>query len=646
MNKQELKILILEDLSPDVDLICRELTKAKLSFIHKNVDNQNDFIEQVKTFKPDIIISDYSLPQYDGITAINDLKELSPRTPVIIVTGSLDEETAANTIKSGAWDYVVKERLFRLPPAIKQALKLKSEMLEKQKAEKALSETEYEYETLRRNVPLALYRASVDGKLIYVNPAFLDMFGYSSLEKALETPIPQYYVNPADRDELMKRLIKDGVVKDYEIKIKKRNGAEFWGSFNIRAIFDRKGEHIFQDGIISDITNIKKAHDELLEAKIKAEQADKLKTAFLANMSHEIRTPMNAIIGFSDLLNDPNFEKEDIGYFTKNIQKNSELLLKIIGDIMDVAKMEAGVIQVDRRKADLHEIINETYDTIMKVQDEEEEQAKNIRFIKSFEKDTDKQLSVVTDPYRIRQILNNLLTNAFKFTEEGEVEIGYKIKDNEVMVFVRDTGLGIPEEKQEIIFERFRQVDDSHTREFGGTGLGLTIAKTLVEKLGGKMWLDSKLYQGSTFYFTIPYDYQEAKTVSRPKAKSKSRDYDFSTIKILVAEDVESNYLYLDTILKPTGAKVYHALDGEEALTMFEQEGDFDIILMDIQMPVMNGYEATKQIRKINEDIPIIGQTAYALSTDRKKVFESGCNDYLVKPIHKKTLLEIIDKYA
>lgn len=648
MKKKELKILILEDFAPDIDLICRELNKAKFEFTHQAVDNMDDFIDGVKKFKPDLIISDYSLPQYDGISAIHDLQKISPQTPIIIVTGSLDEETAADTIKSGAWDYVVKERLFRLPSAIKQALKLKAEMHEKEKAEKALHETEHEYETLRKNVPLAIYRSNVDGKLLYVNPAFLDMFGFKSLEEALETPIADYYVDPGQRDVLMKSLIKHSVVKDYEIKLKKKNGVEFWGSFNIRAIFDKEGKHIFQDGIISDITKIKKAHEELVNAKTQAEEADKLKTAFLANMSHEIRTPMNAIIGFADLLNDPNFETEDIGYFTRHIQKNSELLLRIMSDIMDVAKMEAGIIQVDKKKANLHEVLHEIYDTFDKFRKEDDEEIrKDIRFTMKTAKDTSVPLTVNTDHFRIKQILNNLLTNAFKFTEKGEVEFGYNINENnDITLYVKDTGLGIPEEKQEIIFERFRQVDDSHTREFGGTGLGLTIAKTLAEKLGGDMWLKSKLYEGSTFYFTIPYDEKEEPVAVKPKAKVRSKDYNFKKVKILVAEDVESNFLYIDTILKPTGAKIFHARDGEDAIALFKQEQDFDLVLMDIQMPVMNGYEATKEIKKINNNVPVIGQTAYALSTDREKVFAAGCDDYLVKPIHKKALLEIVEKYG
>ncbi|MCF8234749.1 MAG: response regulator [Bacteroidales bacterium] len=641
MKIKQLKLLILEDLKADVELICRELRKAGFNFDFHSVDNKIDYLEAIKSESPDLVISDYGLPQYDGISAISDLQKINPDLPIIIVTGSLDEETAAQTIKSGAWDYVVKERLYRLPPAIEQALKRKEETDKKRRTEEKLRETESAFEGLRSNVPLALYRSTLDGYLLYANPSYLEMFGFEQLEQALEKPIRDYYVRPEEREALLDKLNEDGLVRNYEIELLRKDGSSFWGSFNIRTIFNSDGDHLFQDGIIADITELKKAREELIKAKEEAEKSDKLKTAFLANMSHEIRTPMNAIIGFSDLLGDPAFNREDVRDFTKNIQRNSETLLRIITDIIDVAKLEAGLLEVDRKWVDINDLVGDVYQSLLR---EFNDRIKNVEF--KFRLETPNDTQVRTDPGRIEQIIRNLVGNAFKFTESGLVELACYIENDEIVIRVMDTGLGIPKEKQDVIFERFRQVDDSNTREFGGTGLGLTIAKSLVEKMGGRMWLESELYQGSTFYFSLPSKAKRHEREKKGLLQEKSAgEYNFKDRVILVAEDVDSNFLYVETILQPTGAKVIRAENGKVAVEMFDKQSKVDLILMDIQMPELNGYEATREIRKLDKQVPIIGQTAYALSTDRDKVLESGCNDYLKKPIRRNQLLDTIAKY-
>jgi len=641
MKNEQFKLLILEDLEADVELICREIRKAGLNFKCTSVDNKKDFLEAIENDPPDLVISDYGLPQYDGISAISDMQEIDPKLPIIIVTGSLDEETAADTIKSGAWDYVVKERLFRLPPAINQALKRKNEIDNKRIAEEKLKETETAFESLRNNVPLAVYRSTLDGNLLYANPSYLEMFGFENLEQAIEKPIRDYYVRPEERRNLLDVLHENSLVRNFEIELLKKDGSIFWGSFNIRAIFNQDGDHLFQDGIINDVTDLKKAREELIKAKEEAEQSDKLKSAFLANMSHEVRTPMNAIIGFSDLLSDPAFNAEDIREFTKNIQRNSETLLRIISDIIDVAKLEAGLLGADQKRVDINELISDVYHSLM---EEFAGQKKNVEF--KFRLETPDDLQVRTDPGRIEQIIRNLVNNAFKFTESGMVELASYTDNDEVVVRVMDTGLGIPKEKQDVIFERFRQVDDSNTREFGGTGLGLTIAKSLVEKMGGRMWLESELYKGSTFYFSLPLAARKSDNSEESHQEKESlREYDFKDKVILVAEDVDSNFIYVETILLPTGAKVIRAENGKVAIETFDKYSNIDLVLMDIQMPVMNGYEATREIRKRTREVPIIGQTAYALSTDREKVLKAGCNDYLKKPIRRDQLLDAIAKY-
>lgn len=639
-----IKLLILEDFSPDVELIERELTKAGIEFASKHVDNKKDFLDAINQFLPDLIISDYSLPQYDGIAAIRDLRTISPEIPIIIVTGSIDEETAAETIKSGAWDYIVKERLFRLPSAVNQALKLKQEIANKISVEKALHQTEDEFETLRNNIPLAVYRATVDGKLLYANPAFWTMFGYSSLQEVLMKQMVDLYLSAADRHVLMEKLLNDKVVRNYEVEFVRKDGSTFWGSVFGQALFDERGNHIFQDGIIMDVSELKQTHQELISAKEKAEESDHLKTAFLANMSHEIRTPMNAILGFSDLLLDPFYSKEEVARFVSLIQKNGQSLITIINDIIDIAKIEAGIIQIEQSLCSLDLIFKELYATFWG--EMQKNKVTGIDFSYNFPQNLSQ--AFYTDPTRLKQILTNLLSNAFKFTEKGSIVYGAELVDSYITFFVKDTGLGIPEDKFEIIFDRFRQVDDSHTREFGGTGIGLTIAKNLVTKLGGTIWVESKPYEGSQFFFKIPF-HASGTAGEKPKedpllAKSTA-PANWASRTILVVEDVESNYMYIETVLKQTKAKVLWADTGIKAIEFVRNDPDIDIVLMDIQLPDLNGLEATKQIKEMRPELTVIAQTAFALSTDEEMVYEAGCDDYLTKPITKKSFLACLTRY-
>lgn len=640
----QLKILMLEDFLPDSELIIRELKKAGYDFISERVDKRETYIKAIKEFNPDLIISDYNLPQYDGIAAIKDLLSISPDTPIIIVTGSLDEETAAETIKSGAWDYVVKERLYRLPPSVKKVLEHKAQIDKKRKTQKALSATEDELETLRNNIPVAIFRTTTDGKLIYANPAFLEMFGLNSLEEAIKIPAIEHYLQSDDRQVVIELLKKDGVIRNLELEMVRQNGKSFWTLFNIKAIYDANGNHLFQDGIITDITELKKATLELIDAKNKAEESDRLKTAFLANMSHEIRTPMNAIIGFSDLLLDTTYSQEEIENFVKIIQKNGDSLMEIINDIIDVSKIESGTLKVEHKFFELNEILNEIYESFLKNKSLFEN--KDIE-LKLDLPDDNAGVSLNSDSIRLRQIMNNLITNAFKFTEKGHIQFGYTIEsENHVRIYVEDTGIGIPDDKTEVIFERFRQADDSNTREFGGAGLGLTISKSLVENLGGKMFVESQLNEGSVFYFLMPH--VQKSTEENKKGISILDDKYIGLWKdktILIVEDVDSNYQYLETILQSTQANIIRAVDGLIAVEYCKDIPDIDLVLMDIQLPVMSGYEATRQIKKIRKDLPIIGQTAYALTTDETKVLEAGCDDYIIKPIFINKLLEIIEKF-
>jgi CheY-like chemotaxis protein/nitrogen-specific signal transduction histidine kinase len=382
---------------------------------------------------------------------------------------------------------------------------------------------------------------------------------------------------------------------------------------------------------------------DLQKAKFKAEESDRLKTAFLANMSHEIRTPMNAIIGFSDLLNAELPADSVLTEYIIQIQNSGRLLIKIIDDILDIAKIEAGELNVAIEKCEINSLLDDLhqhYNGIVRIN--------NLPIEITLRKDSSVPVYFHSDPYRIRQIINNLINNAIKFTSEGSIEFGYRIENETVCFFVKDTGIGIPAAKQDIVFERFRQVDESMTRKYGGTGLGLSIVKNLVGLLDGNIHLSSEEGRGSEFTFTIP-----AKGIETGTRKIATSDgpivpqssFNWKNHTLLIAEDDYASCQLLNHLLKPTGINIITASNGIEAVEEYSKNKHIDIILMDMQMPFENGFEATKKIRKINNGIPIIAQTAYAMTAELDLCLKAGCSDYLTKPIKKNDLFIKIDKY-
>lgn len=381
--------------------------------------------------------------------------------------------------------------------------------------------------------------------------------------------------------------------------------------------------------IIRDFSDYKNFQSQLIAAKEKAEESDKLKTAFLQNISHEIRTPMNAIIGFSQLLNSPQITEEKKKSFVSIIINSSNQLLSIIDDIISISAIETNQMKVNIEKVCVNNLIIDLF-TIFKPQT-------NTRKISLFTKQqlSDKQSEIYTDKIKLVQILTNLLSNALKFTNEGHIEYGYSLKEDKLEFYVKDTGIGIPLNIQEIIFERFRQADISTNRSYGGTGLGLSISKGYVELLGGKIWVESEPNKGSKFFFTIPYK------IANQDEKNKTEKKE---ILILVAEDEEFNFLYIEEILKDLNVKLIHAKDGQDAIEKFEKNIDIELILMDIKMPKIDGYQAAKIIKKQNKNITIIALTAYALENEIER-FKDIFDNYFTKPINEKDLKKYLIKY-
>lgn len=377
------------------------------------------------------------------------------------------------------------------------------------------------------------------------------------------------------------------------------------------------------------------------KAKQRAEESDILKSNFLANMSHEIRTPMNGILGFVQLLKgEDSAEKRD--RYIDIVYHNGMMLVNLIDDIIDISKIDAGQLAINQSECNLDDLMFDVYTFFNEVKFKQEKEHINIRLLNL---NDDESNILYTDGQRLRQVLVNLLGNALKFTDKGSVEFGYvnNHKENKIQFFVRDSGIGIPEDKRDIIFERFRQVQEGSTRKYGGTGIGLYISRNIINLLGGDIWFESKVGEGTTFYFSIPYIEKRYQESGSMLFSTTVPEYNWSGKNILIAEDVEVNYRYLSTILADTKANVLWAKNGQEVIEKTFNGSNVDIILMDIQMPLMDGYEATLAIRKYNPTLPIIAQTAYALPHDNIKCFEVGCNDYISKPINANLLKQKID---
>ena len=381
-------------------------------------------------------------------------------------------------------------------------------------------------------------------------------------------------------------------------------------------------------------------------AKEKAEESDRLKSAFLANMSHEIRTPMNGILGFAELLKEPKLKDNEQIEYIGMIEKSGKRLLNIINDIIDISKIEAGQMEVYLEESNINdqiEFINRFF--------QPEFERKGLKH--SIKNGLSSNESVIkTDREKIYAILSNLVKNAIKYTNTGSIEFGYELVKTQsgtveqdrgfLQFYVKDTGIGIPKERQNAVFERFIQADISDKMALQGAGLGLSISKAYVEMLGGKIWVESEPGNGTIFYFTIPYTSENKSEIIIKDISKAVEGRKISNLKILIAEDDKTSDLFITIALNKLCKKVLHAQNGVDAIRISRGNPDIDLILMDIKMPDLDGYEATRQIREFNKDVIIIAQTAYGLEGDREKTLEAGCNDYISKPIIVDELLALI----
>jgi PAS domain S-box-containing protein len=523
-----------------------------------------------------------------------------------------------------------------------------SSILKEEKERKALElilrESEKRFRIMFELSPAGIILIDEKGTIIEVNNLFCENLGYSK-EELIGNNV-RFFSSPDKEGDVERNIerILSGETLKHEVTNLRKNGTACVVVLYETAILLPDGKQ----GILSvsnDVTERERIHHELISAKEKAEESDRLKSAFLANMSHELRTPLNAIIGFSSLMIDAGSDNETISNL--NIILNSgQHLLSLVEEILDNSMIETGQIKIKYEKTDINSIL---YDVKNIIQGEKlKENKTEIELILNINPEISDNL-IFTDSRKLKQVLINLLKNSLKFTDEGYIEFGYteieKADSNYLKFYVKDTGIGINKKYHNVIFNIFRQIDDTRTRKYGGTGIGLSIAKKIVEMLGGEIWVESEPGKGSIFYFTVPSVSEDRQTENKTIDATKDAENNFSGKTILIAEDEVSSFEFLRIFFMRMNIRVLWAKTGIEVINLCETDPSINLVLMDIKMPLLNGYEATGKIKKMRPELPVIAQTAYAMINDKVEALEAGCDDYLSKPVQIRQLKDLLKKY-
>jgi PAS domain S-box-containing protein len=479
---------------------------------------------------------------------------------------------------------------------------------------------------------------------LFWSDRFYIMLGYNPGDFSPSYEKWSSLVHPDDR-EIIEEALNNCLLrgKDYyseECRLRNKKGEYQWFLLRGKVIErDVSGTVLRMSGTHVDITERKQFYHELLKEKERAEESDRLKSAFLANLSHEIRTPMNAMLGFADLLSVQGTSTEERSTYIDIIQKSGKQLLSIINDIIEISQIETGQITLHLTPVDLVNLMQNLYQQLRVTIPASK--TVELKFIAPPIKDESR---IITDEVKLQQILNNLISNAIKYTERGSITVAYEFKDDrEIRFMVQDTGIGIDRKYHQLIFERFRQVEGDTAIKYGGSGLGLAISKAYVTMLGGEISVCSLLGKGSTFTFTIPHQQYVQPDTGIARVTEKLRKRLSKCGPILIAEDDENSYQLLSRFFSGTCIQLLRAKNGKEAVTICRKNLEIALVLMDIKMPVMNGLDAARLIKKTNPSLPLLAQTAYALEEDKTQIAEAGFSGYLTKPIEKEKLLDLIE---
>lgn len=542
--------------------------------------------------------------------------------------------------------FVTKVTIMRDPEGNRQGYLLACEDITVKKAqEREIIESYKKIKATQKELSLALNAGKLSSWNYNIKEGLFCKFDVH-IENIEKRSLQSIYesIHPDDRNKFMalleavahkQKLPENRII----LRVLENNATDYsYSSFTYSAVEDEAGNVVVITFIQRDITEDIIYQQNLITAKNKAEEADKLKSTFLANMSHEIRTPLNAIVGFSELLTETDDAEEKFEY-KQLIETNSEILLKLIGDILDLSKIEVGSIDINRQKLNLCQLCDELYRSF-------QQRIKNPKVILKLINPYTKCVANF-DKYRFMQIFTNFATNAIKYTPQGEIVMGYECMPGQVRIYVKDSGIGIPEEKKNRIFSRFEKLDTFAQ----GTGLGLSICKAIADATGGEVGFKSKANIGSEFWY-IGYtdvEYVEKSEVADEDLNNKSTEHlsanssvKIKDLNILIAEDNDSNYLLIKKLLKDN--QLTRTITGVEAIEKIKAQ-TFDIVFMDMRMPVMNGLEATSLIREFNQTTPIIALTANAFDSDKENALAAGCNHFMTKPVKKRELVDLLFRY-
>lgn len=767
MNKTSLKVLSLEDSILDYEIISEKLTSAFYAVDIRRVENEQELISSLENESYDIIIADYNLPGFDGFQALIICNERCPNIPFICVSGSIGEIKAIELLKQGAVDYVLKDRLERLPFAVKRALEEAEEKRKLHNAEQLLRESEERLRDILFSTADWVWEVDENGLFIYSSQQGLELLnatndeiigkslfdfmpkeeakkvsaifkkliknrepikdleywnidkngemiclltngvpiinekgefkGYRGVDKNIterkvaenalrqseaelnyaqeigkmgswhhHLPTKKHmwsknmfrmlgldmmdtniaflvylnHIHPEDRpliDLYLQKILQTRDGASFEMRYMMDNGKMIWLHNNIRPTFEKE-ELTELHGVITDITEKKNTELDLIKAKESAEASDRLKTAFMNNISHEIRTPLNGILGFTEVLADPTLASRDKDIYAAMLYNSSERLINTVTNFLDISLLTSGNQRVVKKEMNLTLLLRQVM-----------EKFKNLSAQKNLALSLElpfgeNDMIIISDKDLLEKILTQLTDNAVKFTSRGSVTLGCRINENELLFFVRDTGVGIHEQSRQQIFDYFMQENTASNRGYEGSGLGLTIARGFIGLLGGKIWMESKKGQGSTFYFSIPLE-QVVKAKSQ-KRGGRTDGSDKQKQMILIAEDDDTNFFYISILLKNDSLALLHAHNGIEAVELCKEHPETELVLMDLKMPEMDGFEATRQIKSIRENLPIIAVSAYSGSEEQQKAFEAGCDEFITKPIKKEQLLQKLEEFS
>jgi PAS domain S-box-containing protein len=707
MESKRIKILAIDDNKDNLisisALIAETFPDAKVFVAMTGQEG----LEIAAIEDPDVILLDIVMPYMDGFEVCRNLKANKKLAdiPIVFITAIKSErENRISALECGAEAFLSKPiDEYELTAQIRAMVKIKTASIEKKlenerlsalveeqthelivtnqaainlledirkendarkKSEEALRRNEAILEKMVTNISDVIVIIDQNGINRYNSPNLEKLFGWKSEEltgtstwenihpEELET-MQNFFTHLLCTDnakgtESCRYRCKDDSFKWIEVSmINLLSDSVIHGVLgNYHDITDRKNSDFLLRAMNEELI---KTNEELMVAKERAEESDRLKSAFLANMSHEIRTPMNGILGFAGLLKEPKLSGEEQHEYISIIERSGARMLNIINDIVDISKIESGQMKITVSETNINDQIE--YICVF-LRPEVERKGMQLLSHCSL---TAKEAIIKTDREKVYSILTNLVKNAVKYCDKGSIEVGYNLKNTtdeignnaEVEFYVKDTGIGIPLDRQKAIFDRFVQADISDRRAFQGAGLGLAISKAYVEMLGGKIWVESHEDVGSAFYFTLPYicDYCEKKDVKNIKMDDVGENKinpEVLGLKILIAEDDETSGMLIELIVKALGREIFKASTGVEAVETCRNNPDLDLILMDIKMPEIDGYEAARQIREFNSNVIIIAQTAYALIGDRERALAAGCNEYIAKPFDRATLVALI----